>query len=48
MAQTEMKKLDSRDLFPPMKLKGVDGTLLSLPEKEEDRWCVLLVYRGLW
>ena len=31
MAQTEVKKLDSRDLFPEMELKVIDGTSLMLP-----------------
>jgi hypothetical protein len=48
MAQTEVKKLDSRDLFPKMALKVVDGTSLTLPEKDDGTWCVLLVYRGVW
>jgi len=48
MAQTEVKKLDSRDLFPEMELKVIDGTSLTLPEKEGGTWSVLLIYRGLW
>ena len=48
MAQTEVKKLDSRDLFPEIELKLIDGTSLMLPEKEGGTWSVLLIYRGLW
>ncbi len=48
MAQTEMKKLDSGDLFPKLKFNLADGTSLTLPRKEEGAWCVLLVYRGRW
>lgn len=48
MAQTEVKKLDSRDLFPEIELKLIDGTSLMLPEKEGGTWSVFLIYRGLW
>jgi len=48
MAQKEVKKLDSRDLFPEMKQEIVDGTSLLLPEKKGETWSVLLIYRGLW
>lgn len=48
MAQTEVKKLDSGDLFPKMEFKLADGTALTLPEKNDGTWCVLLVYRGHW
>jgi peroxiredoxin len=48
MAQTEVKKLDSGDLFPKMEFKLADGTALILPEKDGGTWCVLLVYRGSW
>jgi len=48
MAQTEVKKLDSRDLFPEMELKVIDSTSLMLPNKKGGTWSVLLIYRGLW
>ena len=48
MAQTEMQKLDSGDLSPKMEFKLADGTALTLPEKDGETWCVLLVYRGRW
>lgn len=48
MSQTEVKKLDSRDLFPEMELKVIDGTSLMLPNKKGGTWSVLLIYRGLW
>jgi len=48
MAQSEKKKLESRDLFPEFELQIVDGASLTLPEKENGTWAVLLVYRGVW
>jgi hypothetical protein len=48
MAQMEVKKLDSGDLFPPMGFQLVDGTKLMLPEEANGTWSVLLVYRGIW
>jgi hypothetical protein len=48
MAQMEVKKLDSRDLFPEMKLKVIDGTSVILPEKNGVAWTILLIYRGIW
>lgn len=48
MAQMEVKKLDKGDLFPKMEFKLVDGTKSMLPDKANETWCVLLVYRGRW
>jgi peroxiredoxin len=48
MAQMEVKKLDSGDLFPAMNLNLTGGTTLSLPEMVKGKWAVLLVYRGRW
>jgi len=48
MAQTDIKKLDSRGPFPEMKLQAVDGSTLTIPEKKEGMWGVLLILRGVW
>lgn len=43
-----MKKLDIGDLFPKLKFNLADGTSSTLLQKEDETWCVLLVYRGRW
>jgi peroxiredoxin len=48
MAQMDMKKLDSGDLFPTMEMKLTDNTTLVLPDALKDAWAVLLIYRGRW
>jgi peroxiredoxin len=48
MAQKEVKKLDSGDFFPKMEFKLTDGTALTLPDRDDGIWRVLLVYRGRW
>ena len=48
MAQVEARKLDAGDLFPKIELKLTDGAMLTIPEKNDRTWCVLLVYRGRW
>ena len=45
MPQTDTRKLDSDDAFPPLTLKLVDGGELSLPS---GKWTLLLIYRGYW
>ena len=45
MPQTETRKLDSDDAFPPITLDLVGGGQIALPS---DKWTLLLVYRGQW
>ena len=45
MPQTDARKLDSDDAFPPLTLELVDGGELSVPT---GNWTLLLIYRGYW
>ena len=45
MPQTDARKLDSDDVFPPLNLKLVDGEEFAVPT---GKWTLLLIYRGYW
>ena len=45
MPQTETRKLDSDDPFPPLTLDLTDGNQVALPN---GKWTLLLIYRGYW
>ncbi len=45
MPQTESRKLDSDDPFPPITVNLAGGGELSFPTGQ---WTLFLVYRGRW
>lgn len=48
MAHEQGNILDTGDLFPDMKVSTVGGDELTLPEDFNQKWTVLLFYRGHW
>ncbi|HRJ40616.1 MAG: hypothetical protein KJZ86_11365 [Caldilineaceae bacterium] len=48
MAQTDARKLDQGDRFPPMTISLLDGSVLALPDGLNADFTVFLGYRGKW
>ena len=48
MARSRQCPLDAGTAFPALDLTLVDGTSLSLPADLDDRWGIILLYRGHW
>jgi len=48
MAQTDTRKLDQGDSFPPMTISMLDGSRLALPDDLNADSTIFLGYRGKW
>jgi hypothetical protein len=48
MPRSNCKVLDNGDRFPEMACDAVDGGRIILPDDFDERWNVLLFYRGHW
>lgn len=48
MSRRNCKILDTGNEFPKLSFKTVEQEVVNLPEDFEERWNILLFYRGHW